>query len=183
MKAFLIGSLVVIFLIIGGAVTFMIVDSANTIDAQVVTRTVKDTAENIPAVSNAVVPESAPAINTKTQTSARDTLAEIKANGDIPDETDSSKTGFTLGYQASQSTCNDLIELKQDAVDEAQEDYNDAKKAYEHSLDDAKDLTDPEDIDEAQEEIKEKRDDLEDAEDALFSAKEELIVARTTCVV
>jgi len=184
MKALLIGSLFVILLIIGGAVTFMILDSANTIDAQVVTKISEKKEEPITA-KTVDIPETK--LDTTTKTSAKDALADIKTNGDITPTTttDDAKTGFTLNYQAqqTQNTCDALIEFKQKDVDDAQEEYNDAKKAYEKALDweDDLDSRDDEAIKEAQEDIKEKKEELDDAEDALFSAKDELIQARTSC--
>jgi predicted lipid-binding transport protein (Tim44 family) len=183
MKTLLIGSLVVIFIIIGGAATFMILDSANTIDAQVVTKTdttpVEKTTSN---VVNTPVPE-----DTTTATSATDALKDLKANGDIAPTTtiDTEKTGFSLNYQVqqNQNTCDTLIEFKQKDVDDAQEDYNDAQKAYEKAMDleDDVDSRDEEAIEEVQDKIKERKEELDDAEAALFSAKDELIQARTTC--
>jgi ribosomal protein L18 len=184
MKALLIGSLVAILLIIGGAVTFMIIDSANTIDAQVVTKTTEKPVEKAPVTAQVV---NTPALqDTTTATSAKDALNDLKNNGNIAPattNTDAAKTGFTFGYQAqqNQNVCDDLIAFKQDDFDEADEDYKDAKKVYEKAQERMDGLEDDDAIQEAQERIKDRKEELDDAEQTLFNAREELINARTSC--
>ncbi len=176
MKALLIGSLVAIIIIIGGAVTFMIMDSANTVDSKEVFKASSATPVDLPAIDSG-----APTDNGETGTSAKDQLDTLKANEQISNIQNSSKVGFTLGYQARQGPCDDLIELLEADVEDAEEKYKDAKKAYEKAQDRADGLEDGDEIEEAQKEIKEKKEELDDAEDKLFAEKEKLIRARTTC--
>jgi len=179
MKALLIGSLFVILLIIGGAVSFMIIDSANTIDAQAVAQNVPLQAEKAVEQNKAKISEEPSVVdNGETGVSAEDKLNEFKSEAPA---NNSPKSGFTIEYQAQQGNCNDFIELLEDEVSEAEEDYADARKAYDKATDDLIDLDNGDSIEEAQEEIKEKKEILDKAEDALFAAREKLIKARTTC--
>ncbi|MBN1645220.1 hypothetical protein JW851_04270, partial [Candidatus Woesearchaeota archaeon] len=181
MKALLIGSLVAILVIIGGAVSFMIIDSSNTIDAQVVEDSNKVSVKETAAKENSNDDVQTIEENSVLTSSFRDSIANLNIDEPV-DSSDSSKEGYSLEYQKNQNNCEALIAFKEDDFNRAEEDYKDAKKAYEKAKDRIDDLENGEDIEEAQEQIQEKKDAFEKAEQALFNAREELIQTRTTCV-
>lgn len=187
MKALLIGVLFAILVIIGGTVTFMIMDSSSTIEANVVTNGVSHVDNSVPSpktqTKNSVINTDLPATSDGTTgTSAKDQLRALQAQEKITTAVSSEKTGYTLNYSMKQSGCAGLIVLKQDAVDSAESDYEDAKKAYDKATAELEDLEDPDAIKEAQEDVKAKKEELDSAEKTLFAAKEDLIKTRTTCI-
>jgi hypothetical protein len=188
MKALLIGVLFAILVTIGGTLTFMVMDSSRTIEANVVTNGASHVDRSpepakTPAQEPAKINTDLPAgTDSTTGISAKDQLAAFKSQEKITSAvTNSAKVGYTLNYTLKQSGCAGLIELKQDAVDGAQSDYDDAKKAYDKATDELFDLEDADAIADAQDDVKEKKSELDKAEKVLFSAKEDLIKARTTC--
>lgn len=184
MKALLIGFLFAILVVIGGALTFMIVDSSRTIEANVVTNRVSYVDNSAPEPARALMDADLPGTPDGTMgTSAKDELRALQAGKKVETAAVSSeKTGYTLNYTMKQSGCAGMIELKQDAVDEAESDYDDAKEAYDKATAELDDLEDAEAIQAAQEDVNDKKKALDSAEKTLFSAREDLIKARTTCI-
>lgn len=189
MKALLIGVLFAILIIIGGTVTLMVIDSSRTIQANVVTNGVShiDNSPALPVKKQAAADEGiqiAAESDSTTGISAKEQLQAFQAQEKINTAAVSSeKTGFTLNYSMKHSGCAAMIELKQDAVEDAESDYDYAKKAYTKATDELDDLEDSDEIEEAQEEVNEKKKELDNAEKSLFAAREDLIKARTTCVI
>ena len=190
MKALLIGVLFAILVIIGGTVTFMIMDSSSTIEANVVTNGASHIDDSVPAPKTQAKTTNTD-INTDlpktpdgtTGTSAKEQLRALQAQEKVTTAAVSGeKTGYTLNYSMKQSGCAALLELKQDAVDSAESDYEDAKKAYNKATEELGDLEDADAIVDAQAEVKEKKEEFDSAEKTLFSAKEDLIKSRTTCI-
>lgn len=191
MKALLIGVLFAILVVIGGTVTFMIMDSSSTIEANVVTNGVshvdnepnsapKTQAKTINTIINTDLPKTP---DGTTGTSAKDQLRALQAQEKVTTAAVSGeKTGYTLNYTMKQSGCAALLELKQDAVDEAESDYEDAKKEYDSAAEKLGDLEDADAITEAQAEVKDAKEKFDRTEKTLFAAKEDLIKSRTTCI-
>ncbi len=189
MKALLIGVLFAILVVIGGTVTFMIIDSRSTIEANVVTNGVSHLDDSAPvskiqAKTNTVINTDLPKTpDGTTGTSAKDQLEALQAQEKVTTAAVSGeKTGYTLNYSMKQSGCAGLLELKQDAVDSAESDYDDAKEAYDKATAKLDNLEDADAITEAQAEVKDKKEELDSAEKALFSVREDLIKSRTTCI-
>lgn len=181
--------LVGLLFIICGTVTFMIIDSSRTIEANVVTNKVMsaDSNKNIAFKNTKEAPVAqikTNIVDSTTGVSAKDQLTALKAQEQITTvaSSDSSKTGYSIDYQLNHAGCTSLIELKQEAVDDAESEYEDAKEDYDKATSDLDDLDDDSDaIESAQAEVKDTKEIMDKAEKVLFAAKDDLIKARTTC--